>query len=303
MEHFGFKATNGNPLILPLVTDSLVETTLVEEPAVKYHANHHWMSQSALKVLRESPKHFIHELAKYQGGEKEDKDAFRFGTAAHLAILEPQLFRKRFVAQPDFGDLRVKANRNSRDAWKSEQDSEAVILDSEEMEKLTAMILEVQKTTGKLFEKGLVERSIYFRDEATSIQCKCRPDLITEYDRGPLIVDFKTTRDIEEAIFSKDMKNYGYLVQLAFYADAASKILGYDVDCAIVAVEKEPPFDCAIYILNDDDVEYGRQWYKWALNLYRTCYTLGKWPGKAGKPREIRLPRSVQFETFPEFEF
>lgn len=296
MENFGFE----RDIKLPEIVMDLSPAEEIDEPAYLYHERSDRMNHSLLKHIKKSPKHFLYELTK----EKEqEKDHFRFGRAAHLAILEPEEFRNRFLVMPNFGPLQSKTNREEKIKWLSEQDKDSVVLTEEEMSKLTEMIREISKTTGDLLKNGRAEKTILFTDPDTMIKCKCRPDLITKYEHGPLLIDFKTTRDITPGIFANDIVNYSYANQMSFYADAVSSLIGEKVDCAIVAVEKEPPFDVAVYILNEDDIEMGRQWNKWALMTYKTCFTSGKWPGKSSAPSELRLSEKTKWKQFPEFNF
>lgn len=303
MEHFGLTLKNGGALILPQRGD-FEQAQMVDMDVREYHTDWTRMNFSSLKHIKKSPKKYIYELSRAQSGESDIKDHYRIGQAAHLAILEPEEFKRRFLAMPDFGPMQSSKNRALRDEWIASQPKDSIVLAWDELDLVTGMINEIAKETGHLFKKGKFEQTIHFTDQDTGIKCRARLDMITEGSNGPLIVDLKTTKDNDAESFSRDMARFMTHMQMAFYADAVSQVIKRSVDVALVTVEKEPPFDVTVDIMSEEDIELGRQWYKWALGIYGMCLKQGRWPGKAGgNIRQIKLPKWVHNELFPDFGF
>jgi hypothetical protein len=68
-------------------------------------------------------------------------------------------------------------------------------------------------------------------------------------------------------------------------------VLGESFDkFVIVALEKEPPFVAATYVLDEASLEVGRRLYRKALRLLRQCKTRGIYPGYADELMRTSLP-------------
>ena len=71
-----------------------------------------------------------------------------------------------------------------------------------------------------------------------------------------MIVDIKTTVDASPSGFDKQVWQYGYGIQDAFYRRVCS-LAGLDVDDFIfVAVEKQPPYVVAVHVLSDEYINW-----------------------------------------------
>ena len=73
------------------------------------------MNWSRLKVIDKSPLAFQWALRH----PREETEAMAFGTAFHLALLEPELFQESYVVAPDFGDLRAVEGRTTKEQGKA----------------------------------------------------------------------------------------------------------------------------------------------------------------------------------------
>lgn len=309
VEHYITRILNKGGFHLPLITaehdpskNQLCENVSFEDYVMDWNR----MNASALKEMTVSPAHFIHYLheQQFEKDEEKEKQHFRFGRAAHLALLEPEKFKKSFVAEPDFGTLKSPKNRAERQAFLDGLDEEAVALNDKEMETLTYMIQSIMNhdKARKVLSTGIPESTVLWRDEETGVLCKARPDYLGTEDYW--LVDFKSARDVSPGLFANEVKKYRYDLQLAFYYDGVLAVTGREPSGAvIIAVEKTPPYDTCVYMLDDKSLEHGRQWYKWGLGIYKKCYEAGRWPGRQNNRAQIlSLPRSADYETFPEFD-
>lgn len=182
-----------------------------------------------------------------------------FGTATHAILLEPELLETDFVVMPKF-NLRTNAGKEEKEQFLNEHKGKTV-LTYDEREKLDILYKSVMAhpEARKLIEAdGMIETSMTWKDDATGIMCRCRPDKIV---KGRLI-DIKTTPDIKK--FSYSVQDYRYHVQEAFYNDGAAANGFESQSMVFLVIQKN--VECGRYpiqvcTLPYELVEYGRFCY------------------------------------------
>lgn len=253
-----------------------------------------------LKTVLESAKRYKAEYIDKTIVQKKS-DALSFGAAIHLAILEPGEFRDRYRLEPD-----VRRNTNAYKDWKQEtlwERPDAVLVDAEDMAHLQGMIDAVlaHPEASAMLRKGVAERSIYQRIAIDDIEggriemdCKARPDYL--HENGDLI-DVKTTRDCGFNAFRRQIWEYRYDLSLAFYREIVDLEFGRkDRHCWMIALEKTPPYEVAVYRANDMVLDRGEADWRKALWKLNRCLKAGQWPGKQAAAQDIDLPGFVQYE-------
>lgn len=252
----------------------------VERPGINF---------SILKHYLKSPLHFEYEFQTYKLPDmlKKEKDEFIFGRAFHLAVLQPELLTEAFAVidlskkpQPD-KDFRNAENQKwlklEKEAIKN---SGKACLDSNDYESIKCMAQSVRqnKTASAVLRGATIESPIFWTDEDTGVKCKAIPDI--DNKRLRTIVDLKGVADASKYGFRKLMQNQKYYVQIPFYADGLEHIDGMKRDNHMfIAVEKEPPYACAVYDLEDYTVSMGRKVYKGLLAAHRDCLVNQEWKG------------------------
>lgn len=304
---------------LPKITIGEQETKIIKDmPAEQYHADKDRMSSTALRRLLKSPRSF---LATWTGLEKEDEedepDYFRIGRAAHMALLEQELFRKTYVIEPIHqgftkdGKPTTSANAESvkaaKELWRAQQKPDALILSEKEMEMLLGMLESVleHKIANGLLKDGQPETTLQWIDIDTGVWCRARPDYLVQDKNGGLhVIDFKTTRDIQSGFFATEIVKKGYHTQLAFYHDGVMECFGKQPQSlTIIATEKKYPYETAVHILHDQYFEKGQELYKHALGIYKRCIEENNWPSYSQSAAMIQPPNSIQYQTLPEFQW
>lgn len=281
---------------LPLITDQFKNTWVENKTSDEYHADKTAIGSTSLKAILESPLAF---LAAIKSPPDEDNDALRFGRAAHQAFLEPDEFRRRMVAQPDFGDLRTKEAKQFKARWTEDLPPGVTVVTKDELDTITGIINSI---AGHKHALGLVkgarpEISGYFRDEKTGILCKFRPDLL--HTDLTALTDFKTTRSCGRKKFSDEIFTRKYYFQMAFYREGVKAITGkYPDTCAWLAAEKTDPYDVAVYYASEAMIEKGEKAYRYALDKLKECMTTGVWHGK--QPDGIEPIDLPYYTTFSE---
>jgi exodeoxyribonuclease VIII len=125
-----------------------------------------------------------------------------------------------------------------------------------------------------------------FANDLTGLSLKCRSDWIS----GNTVTDLKSTLDASKDAFAKTILFYGYDVQAAFNLDM-SKWLGIPKDYFLfIAVEKEPPYAVAMYELDQESIEIGRNKYRRWISLVDHCIKTNEWPGYDPDITRISLP-------------
>lgn len=203
-----------------------------------------------------------------------------------MFLLEPNKFHSSFVIQPDFGAMQSAKNRAQRDAWRSDQSPDAVVVTEKELNSLLDIFdsLSEHQQAGQMLRNGRSEVTGFWKHKETGVHCRVRPDYLSNDGDGNLyIIDIKTTRSADPGMFATDCANYGYHVQLAFYHDGIRQIIGKDPSAtAIIAIEKKDPYAVHVYWLDEKWILEGRRQYEIALHRFSEAMDKGEWGGPQG---------------------
>src|SRR5690606_13762885 len=106
------------------------------------------------------------------------------------------------------------------------------------------------------------------------VPCKGRVDWLVD---GALVVDLKTTRDIEG--FAKSIGTYGYHGQVMHYRRGVTQGAPADLPRPIlIAVENEAPYRVGVWRLSERDAAQGEAMCLEAYRRYADCAEAGVWP-------------------------
>ncbi len=248
--------------------------------------SHPALNRSALTDLQRSPLHYWGRHVDPQRiSAFKETPALRFGTACHMAVLEPERYAETYAEGP-------MVSRSSK-AWKDAvAGHKGVLMPPDEMRAVDGVLrtLKAHKSASRaLFEgKGYNEATFICTDKATGLELKCRADRVTEND---VIVDLKTTQDASQTAFAKSVVNFGYNIQAAYYMHVIEQATGTrPKGFAIVAVEKEPPYACQVFRASDAMIQHGTQRVTDLLELLRWLkdeYGDGPWPSYS---QDVDLP-------------
>lgn len=251
---------------------------------------------SKLKPILKTASKCKYEIAH----PKPPTNAMILGSALHVAVLEPARFEGMFFICPP-----CKRNTTEGKAiWEEavKQAKGKTILregddDCGEFQKLRGMAAAIRKMKSALpFIDGAGDNevSLLWKDEETGLHCKARLDrLIREYAplAGlPVIVEIKSARDASDWHFGKDVDAMNYDAQSASYRHAVRIATGKTPVHIFIVVENEPPFDCAVYMLDDKSLQTGLLKYRQMLSRYAACVKSGNWPGYEDKINVLSTP-------------
>lgn len=240
------------------------------------------VSKSGLWTIQtKSPAH-------YRFGKREANAAFDFGSAAHLAILEPDDFEDMVHCGPE-----DRRGNKWKDAAEWAQGEGKMILTSGDYEDVLTLrdTVHADAWINSIITGGdpIVEASGYSIDPVTGELVRVRPDFYRE-DLG-IILDLKTTNSAHPDAFARSVVDYGYHAQEAFYSDTW-RSLGKPVEGFVfLAVEKKTPYAHAVYELPPSIVEEGRSLMRAALDTYSTCRKADAWPAYGDGVQELSFKR------------
>jgi hypothetical protein len=232
------------------------------------------VSPSQIKVLGRSPLHYFDQFLAEDREKREPTPAMLMGTALHTAVLEPELWDSTIAVPPQSFDRRSKAGRELAAEFERESAGK-VVLSPEDADQVRRMADAVRShpAAGFLLElPGRREASYTWKDPATGLECKTRPDWHSEDRR--IVVDVKTTRDASRAEFAKSIANLDYHVQAAWNLDAQ----GGD-QFLTLAVENVRPYAVAVYPASVAMLDAGRRRIDAAMTRLAECWRTGEWPG------------------------
>lgn len=241
-----------------------------------YHASE-GISKSGLDLIARSPAHFRF------AAPREPSRAMEIGTAIHMAVLEPTLYANHYVIV-SAADRRAAAYKQAVEAVGSDR----VLLQSE-ADDVNAMQQSIWANphAAAFLRDARTELSVFTVDPVTGVKVKARFDAMN----GGRSLDLKKTKDARPAEFAKSVANYRYMVQAAFYSDVWKWETGEELTAfGFLAVEQESPNANAIYVLDDDALEYGRRLYRRDLDAYARCKESDQWPSLETKPQVLSLP-------------
>ncbi len=280
-----------------------------------YHSDRSAISSSALKILVEkTPAHF---KSAWMGGLAVDEDnkAFRYGSLAHCALLEPERFKRMFILEPVFEgftkgkDARLstqsKEAKDKKKEWYANLSPDSLVVTEKDRHAITGSIESIiaHEKASRVIVGAKTEVSGFFRHPTTGIKCRIRPDIM-HVDKHVLI-DFKTTRDASKNFFASEIARRNYHISMAFYGLGIKEIYGWEPNVyAFLAVEKEPPYACALYTLDTETLNTARAWVENGMQILKNCLEKNIWPShQEGMAEDISIPPWAHTRELPMFDF
>lgn len=248
----------------------------------EYHSYPAVGSSGIRTIINQSPAHYWHNV----NNPSLPTPAQALGTAIHQAILEPKLFKESAVVEPVFSGT---GSRAAREEWHLENHGKT-ILKQDQLDAIHKILESIShhKQASKLMSSGAAEKSFFWKDAETDVQCKARPDFIRE---GHIIIDVKSTEDASYHAFQKDVAKYGYAVQAAMYLEGVSVVLNQQFDTfIIVAIEKRPPYALQCFQLDENTIREGQHLLHKGLATLKSCQASGIYPAYGEQIVPLALP-------------
>lgn len=257
----------------------------------EYH-QHPALSRSALKYMERSPYHFWYQYLSGKAGDPPPPTpAMAFGTAVHMAVLEPELFLETYAEAPSL----PKTTKAGKDAWAEAKATGKELLSKQDMQMIEEIHIALYNHPAAkraLTAPGINEATFIGECPITGLQLKCRPDRLLE---NGVVIDLKTTQDASASAFSKACANLGYHIQAAFYIHVLHNITGTrPKGFAFLTVEKSAPYGVQLFRCSDSMLAHGHAQMMTQLEELKACKdkygTEEPWPGYSEKTVLLDLP-------------
>lgn len=251
----------------------IMKPGLYRMPLSVYHSDCAWkestssgdnfaLSENGEEWWKDSYYNPVNQTEKRQ--IKLHKECFRFGTAAHTKILEPQKWIEEYVPWPSkWKTMRSEDAKYWR--WVQETQKGMTTINLQDVAKVDAMARRIKEHTlaSTLFEVGEPEISLFIEDECGTV-IKSRPDMLPIYEdkktkklriADNIFSDYKTCFDNSPDACNRQIEKMGYDVKLACCALVACRLLGFnfgDLDFALVFQKTEDPYGITVIELGND---------------------------------------------------
>lgn len=255
----------------------------------EYHSSGCWGSSTIRTFMRNRP--LAHALVTGDHVHSPTP-ALVFGQRFHTLMDPSADFDRQYRRGPEGCDRRTRAWKSAAEAA---EDDGAILLPAVEWDQLVAMRDAVFANPYAAALLADAEHEIAFRMTmpGTGFGVQCRADVL---HRWSCICDLKTTCDLDA--FSRAVLQYGYHQQAALYRWLIGKACGELLPFSIIAVEKEYPFRCRIYDLDDDLIDAGWRDMAQALDDIARCYDTGVWSDPV-QQQVVTCPHHLLRESDP----
>lgn len=255
----------------------------------KEYRSHPAISRSELWRMHESPEKFKW----FKDHPPEPTKALLFGQVVHKLLLEPDTFDAEFAVAPDVN----RTTKAGKEHWAAfiETVGDRAIVPADVYTTCSDMaVAAMQNDIVRKLLNGEHELPLFWTDEDTGEQCKCRLDCLTEYDGEITIVDYKSASNAATHDFNRKIFSYGYNLQSGMYSEGAMKALDLPKRPRFIFIvqEKKPPYSINVVTVTDEVMLNGVDKFRELIGTYHECKTLGYWPGYLGffnEPNEAYL--------------
>ena len=265
--------------------ESEIEKTILmpfcvhNESEETYHARSksgEYLSSHMLAVFRKMP----YKYKKMISGEyfEPEKDEYIFGSAAHKLILEGQnAFNETYIVSDGPINERTgkpyQKNTITYQQWQESQTGEIITTSEfDEIRKMQKSIKEHPEISKFLRpEYGKAEAVVL--GEMEGVNCQIRMDF---FDPQIGIIDLKTCRDID--FFDYDMRNFGYIFNMAFYRKLMKIKTGVEYPVYMIAVDKTEFHVSGIWHIPPAELDIAERINDAAIKRLKECRETGNYP-------------------------
>tara|TARA_A200000113_G_scaffold196166_2_gene187066 strand:- start:4083 stop:4919 length:837 start_codon:yes stop_codon:yes gene_type:complete len=267
---------------------------LVENlPMEEYHGNKDIISKSMLSDYLDCPLKY--KYFHIEGGQKKTTPAMNIGSAVHTLALEPDLFHESYYILP--ADVRRDKRSKAYQEHLDKAQERTIIREQElvDIQNMAKALSENKKAVTLLKASGFIEASIYWKDEQTGLDLRCRPDFLRS---DGVVIDLKVTNSAEPFKFMKTAYDLCYDVSAAMTAFGYEALYGEPLkEYIFLCIEPKAPHIIEAYSTLqefDEDLTYmrvGQERLDRALTGLADSMKRDYWPSYASKIQPLAVPQ------------
>ena len=218
------------------------EKELIKLTDSEYFAEKDYFNFSTIKELLVSPLNFWWNIENPQAPTQ----AMKLGTTIHCWLLEPVKFFNEYVSAPTL-DKRTKEYKEF-----ASNNTDKFIYDAREVEPIMKAI---KRNKGNfpgldlILDAETINEYCIFWDNY-----KCKIDAFEENEG--ILIDVKTTSDVEPMQFLRTIRKNNYHLQLAHYKKGLEACKFQVNKCKIIAIQNQAPYDVVEYELEEEVINY-----------------------------------------------
>lgn len=152
---------------------------------------------------------------------EKESDALVFGKLCHCLLLEPAHFKNEYMVV-DFGASR----KNKKYEQAKQEHPGQTIITQDELDRALKMIGNIKghQLASMILDGATAEMPFMWEDKRTGMMCKAKLDAIKRTKNGIVIIDYKTSSDIEGVL--NWPQKLQYPLQAEFYSRAVEAKYG-----------------------------------------------------------------------------
>lgn len=227
--------------------------------------------------------------------EREEKDAFDLGSAAHEMLLESSDER---IVVCEFDDWRTKAAREARAAARAAGKYPLLTKHAEAVRAMAAAARDFisHSELAGIFENGSPEQTVIWREG--EIYCRAKTDWLSVDKHRTIILDYKTTSMSMQAWVSGIGREHRD-VQATLYPRGL-RALGYHKPEFIWLVQQTfTPYCCFLVGMSAERKEIGEWKCQRAIATWAACLSSDEWPAY-GDRIVYPIPETWESKQFTE---
>jgi hypothetical protein len=246
---------------------------LKEEPADVYHAQAK-ENLSSHQIIEFIQCPFLYQKRRAGLIEAKEPTAFLIGRAAHTRILEGvEAYEKEYAVGGPVNPATGKpygATTKKFLEWQEVQQKPVLPYDKATL--IDSMHSGVRRNpyACELLDSGKAEGVV--RAEYCGLPCQIRIDW-TNPEHG--LVDLKTCDNL--TWFESDARRFSYQYQFAFYQAVLSQVVGQTVPVFVIAVEKQEPYRCGVWQVDNESIMQARAELEAAIERLKVARATDIW--------------------------
>lgn len=275
-------------MINALPPNDLPLSELVDIDNDTYHSTA-GVSSSALKEAKRSQLAYWQKYVNPERVRSKPTRAMVSGSFFHTMTSEGDKLPDEYIIKPRSFNAKTKEGKAAKEAFERYAGDRIQVsqLDYDNVRRMRDAAY-AHPILGKLLEAGQAEKSRYWHDDETDLLLKVRPDWLPA-GADNVVIDLKSCRSAESSDFGRDAANLEYPMSAAHYIDG----LPWCDAFIFAAVEKEPPYHVALYVMERDSHDYdtAKLRNRRAIRAIAEGYRTGVWLGEDPMIRPLELPK------------